>query len=80
MLIYKNVYVVATCPFQILENGASYFIQYIHCTNFTESGQCAVNTTLIYYCLVHNLIGDAVITCTEDNTWYPPLGTCTPGK
>ena len=72
--------VVATCPLQILEHGSFTFVQYVHCTNFSESGLCDVNTTLLYVCLVHNLVGDAVITCTEDNTWYPPLGTCTPGQ
>ena len=81
VVIQRNTCVVATCPLQILENGVLTTPQnFIQCTNFTETGQCDVNTTLLYYCLVHNLVGDAVITCTEDNTWYPPLGTCTPGK
>ena len=50
------------------------------------SEECLINTTLIYLCSYHplsaehNLIGSAVITCTEEHTWYTSLGTCTPGE
>ena len=41
--------------------------------------ECA-QWTLHYSIVVHNLLGYAVVICTEDNTWNPPLGTCTPGN
>ena len=50
------------------------------CTSFTETGQCTINTTLLYHCTAFNLIGDSVVRCIEQNTWYPSLGVCTPGE
>ena len=52
------------------------------------SQECSVNTTLIYLCDNHPasfspecaLLGSAVVTCTDEHTWYPSLGTCTPGE
>ena len=42
---------------------------------------CPVNTTLIYQCTIGNLLGAAVVTCTEQARWYPPVGTCVmPGE
>ena len=50
-------------------------------TPSTRQGYCQVGTEVSYTCAFwytneKYYVGDAIITCREDNTWYPPLGTC----
>ena len=78
VLYFQNICLAATCPIQVLDNGDYTLLNYTLC-NFTDIGMCS-GSILIYYCKVHNLLGNAVVTCTEDSTWFPPLGTCTPGE
>ena len=81
--LVKNLqkwFLAANCPVQVLEHGGIEVTSSTDCTSFDETGVCAVNSTLLYRCLVHKLLGNSVVTCTENNTWYPPLGTCQPGE
>ena len=77
---YTNISIAANCPIPEMNNG-SLAATIGRC----NSGQCQYNTTLIYLCrnsslFAYNLLGSAVITCMEQSTWYPPLGTCMQGE
>ena len=65
----KTCFLVAACPIQVLDQGGFRITSSADCTSLDENGVCTVNTILLYRCPVLNLLGNAVVTCTEDNTW-----------
>ena len=70
----------ATCTVPELDNGLR-----LATFGICISSECEFNSTLIYKCVntLHHeyvTVGSAVITCTEEGSWSPSLGTCVRGE
>ena len=76
----RSISLAATCIVPTLANGLR-DSTIGSCTSF----RCDSNATLSYRCQnnLHTeyiMLGPAGITCTDQDTWYPSLGTCIRGE